>query len=194
MNRSNRTTISLREFANRTNVSIAASPTAVERRHRSTETAYSDLAGNTSKQPTNATLTNDRDEGNVTLRVVNQTDETVTVEVHLTDTATGDPINTTERSGSIVLDGRRVNTSENGTVVTTVARTNGGLSARYDPGQGQQSTRYVGDSDTMYVQSAGSDLLSVLYRIGVFVAIYFAGMVIVGRFTGWHLWPPWRGL
>jgi len=134
-------------------------------------------------------------ESNLTISVVNRTEEQVTVSVTLSDRATGDPINTTGRTGYVVLDGERVNTSANGTVVKTLARSSGGVSARYESGDWwRHATGYVGNSDSLYVQGSGLDIVSILYRIAVFVSIYLFGVFIVGRYTGWRLWPPWRGL
>ena len=134
-------------------------------------------------------------ESELTLSVVNETKQSVTVKVRLTDQGTGEPINTAERDGYVVLDGTRVNTSENGTVVRTLTRPVGGVSARYEPGHWwTQPSGYVGDSDSVYVRGTGIDVLFALYQISILVSVYFFGVFVISRFTGWHFWPPWRGL
>lgn len=134
-------------------------------------------------------------ESKLALSVLNESEQSVTVEVHLSDQQTGDPIETAGRYGYVVLDGMRVNTSENGTVVRTLSRPVGGISARYEPGHWwNQPTGYVGDSDSVYVRGTGTDISSALYRISILVSVYLFGVFVISRFTGWHFWPPWRGL
>jgi hypothetical protein len=134
-------------------------------------------------------------ESELTLNVVNESEETVTVKAHLSDQQTGDPIETARRDGYIVLDGTRVNTSENGTVVRTLSRPVGGISARYEPGHWwNQPSGYIADGDSVYVRGTGTDISSALYRISILVSMYLFGVFVISRFTGWHFWPPWRGL
>lgn len=132
---------------------------------------------------------------NLTLTILNKTEDTVTVRVQLRDANTGESINTGGRDGYIVLAGERVNTSRNGTVTKTLPRPPGGLSAQYEPGHWwRNSPGYTGDSETVLVQGAVLQVVSTLYRMGVPVSLFLLGVFIIDRFTGWRVWPPWRGL
>lgn len=132
---------------------------------------------------------------NLTLAVLNVTKESVTVRVRLTNAETGAPIDTSERQGSIVLEGERVNTGANGTVTQTVPRGAGSLSARYRPQPWwYEEPGYVPASDVVHVRGTVLRTVSTLFRIGVPVSLFLAGVFLIDRFTGWNLWPPWRGL
>ena len=164
-------------------------------RNLSNVTAYGLVRGVTVESAESSFVDIPINESELTLSVLNQSEQSVTVEVHLSDQQTGKPINTASRDGYVVLDGTRVNTSENGTVVRTLSRPVGGISARYEPRQWwNQPSGYVGDGDSVYVRGAGTDVLAVLYQIGILVSVYLFGAFVISRFTGWHFWPPWRGL
>jgi len=134
-------------------------------------------------------------ESNLTLEVVNQTEDTVTVRVTLQNANTGAPINTVERDGYVVVNGQRVNTTGNGTVTTTIERPPGGVSARYEPGHWWLNPPgYTGDSDTVLLQGSVLQIVSTLFRIGVPVSLFLLAVFFVDRITGWRIWPPWRSL
>lgn len=134
-------------------------------------------------------------ESNLTLTVINQTADTATVRVHLRDASSGAPINTADRDGYIVVDGQRLNTSENGTVTATVERPPGGISAHYEPGHWWLNPPgYTSDADTVLLQGTVLQLISTLFRISVPVSLFLLGVFIIDRFTGWRVWPPWRHL
>ncbi|CDK39191.1 putative signal peptide protein [Halorubrum sp. AJ67] len=134
-------------------------------------------------------------ESNLTLEVVNQTENTVTVRVTLQNANTGAPINTNERGGEIVVNGQQVNTSGNGTVTTTIERPPGGVSTQYEPGHWWlNSPGYASDSDTVLLQGSVLRLVSTLFRIGVPVSLFLLAVFLIDRITGWRIWPPWRSL
>ncbi|WP_244621434.1 hypothetical protein [Haloarcula marismortui] len=126
---------------------------------------------------------------------MNQTEDTVTVRVTLQNANTGAPINTDERDGYVVVNGQRVNTTGNGTVTTTIERSPGGVSARYEPGHWWLNPPgYTGDSDTVLLQGSVLQLVSTLFRIGVPVSLFLLAVFFIDRITGWRIWPPWRSL
>lgn len=131
----------------------------------------------------------------LSLTVLNATDRSVTVRVRLRDASTGDPINTVDREGYLVVQDRRVNTSDNGTVTLTMARPPGGVSARFEPGPWWHThTGYVGDSDVVYVRGTVLAVLALVYRLAVPVSLFLLAVFLIDRITGWGVWPPWRGL
>lgn len=134
-------------------------------------------------------------ESNLTLKVVDQTEATVTVRVSLQNASTGAPINTDDRDGYIVVNGQRLNTTGNGTVTTTIERSPGGVTARYEPGHWWLNLPgYTGDSDTVLLQGTALQILSTLFRIGVPVSLFLFAVFLIDRITGWRIWPPWRSL
>jgi len=134
-------------------------------------------------------------ESNLTLKVVNQTEATVTVRVSLQNASTGAPINTDDRDGYVVVNGQQLNTTGNGTVTTTIERPLGGVTARYEPGYWWLNLPgYTGDSDTVLLQGTVLQILSTLFRISVPVSLFLFAVFLVDRITGWRIWPPWRSL
>ena len=134
-------------------------------------------------------------ESNLTLKVVNQTEATVTVRVSLQNASTGAPINTDDRDGHVVVNGQRLNTTGNGTVTTTIERSPGGVTARYEPGYWWLNLPgYTGDSDTVLLQGTVLQILSTLFRIGVPISLFLFAVFLIDRITGWRIWPPWRSL
>ncbi|WP_276248582.1 hypothetical protein [Haladaptatus sp. YSMS36] len=132
---------------------------------------------------------------NLSLSVVNTTAKTVTVEATLRDAQTDEPIATDEREGSLVIAGERVNTSDDGTVTHTLPRNAGSVSARFDPGRWWvDGSGFTSDSAVVYVGGGPLAFLTTLYRIGVPVSTFLFAVFIIDRFTGWRIWPPWRGL
>lgn len=129
------------------------------------------------------------------LAVIEVTDETVTVEVSLTEAASGAPIATVRREGHVVLDGEAVETGADGTLRRTLPRDDAAVTARFIPGKWwHHSTGYVGASDVVYTGGGAMDLVAVLYRLGVPAGLFFLGVFLIDRITGWRLWPPWRGM
>lgn len=132
---------------------------------------------------------------NLTVSVLDRTANATTVRVQLRDTATGEPIATTDREGSVVIDGQRYNTTENGTVTATLHQPVGGIAARYEPGWWWYGDPgYVADSDVTSVHGTELQVVRILYQLGVPIALFLVAVFIIDRFTGWHIWPPWRGL
>lgn len=131
----------------------------------------------------------------LTLSVVDRTPETVTVEVRLQDAATDAPINTRLEGGHVLLKGEKYETSSLGTVRATVPRSDQTITARYEPGQWWQFRQgYVGDSDTVHTRGTVLQFLDTLFGLAVPVLLFLLAGFIIDRVTGWHLWPPWRGL
>ena len=129
-------------------------------------------------------------ESNLTLKVVNQTEATVTVRVSLQNASTGAPINTDDRDGYVVVNGQRLNTTGNGTVTTTIERSPGGVTARYEPGYWWLNLPgYTGDSDTVLLHGTVLQILSTLFRIGVPVSLFLFAVFLVDRITGWRICP-----
>ncbi|WP_244605443.1 hypothetical protein [Halorhabdus rudnickae] len=134
-------------------------------------------------------------ESNLTLSVRNATERTATVQVCLERATDGTPINTARRDGYVVVNDRRLNTSENGTVTVTLERPPDGVSARYEPGHWWQNRPgYTGDTATALLQGPILQLLATLFRFSVPVSLFLLAVFIIDRFTGWRVWPPWRGL
>ncbi|WP_313696130.1 hypothetical protein [Halorarum halobium] len=155
--------------------------------------AWGLVRGVGAERPTDAFARIQIFESNLTLEVVNQSEDTVTVRVTLRNAKTGAPINTAKRGGYVVVNGERLNTSGNGTVMTTIARPPGGVSARYEPGHWWLNPPgYTGDSDTVLLQGTVLQFVSTLFRIGVPVSLFLLAVFFVDRITGWRIWPPWR--
>jgi len=132
---------------------------------------------------------------NLTLSTVNSTGNATTVRVRLEDASTGEPINTAEREGYVVLDGQRLNTTGNGTATVTITRSNAVVSARYEPGRWWRATPgYVGDTATVHVGGPSLQLVATLFRFVVPVGLFLLAVYFVDRVTRWQIWPPWRGL
>jgi hypothetical protein len=134
-------------------------------------------------------------QSNLTLQVLNETEETVTVRAHFRDGQTGTPIATVPRSGWLVVNGERVNTTVTGTVTVTVNRPLGGVSARYEPGDWWlESVGYTASTDTVVLQGGALALISRLFTILIPVVLFLLAVYLIDRITSWNIWPPWRGL
>lgn len=132
---------------------------------------------------------------NLTLTVRETTDDTITVRLTLRDAATGRPIDTSDRPGYVVLAGERGETSANGTLTRTLARTTGSVSARFEPGPWWDTDGgYTADDDVVYAQGLVLAALSALYQLFVPVSSFLMGVFLIDRLTEWRIWPPWRGL
>ncbi|WP_123538185.1 hypothetical protein [Halosimplex salinum] len=132
---------------------------------------------------------------NLTLKVLDTTAETATVQVTLREAQTGDPISTGLREGYVVLAGERVQTDTNGTFTTTIDRPPGAITARFEPKRWWQfPTAYAGDSDTVSVDGTAMTIVRWIYRAGVPVALFLLAVFLIDRITGMPVWPPWRGL
>ncbi|MBX0326036.1 hypothetical protein EGH21_23775 [Halomicroarcula sp. F13] len=134
-------------------------------------------------------------ESNVTLSVQNRSNETVHLRVMLRDTETGEPIDTRDRDGYLLVAGERVDTNATGVVIYTIPANSAGVSVRYVPGQWWLNIPgYTGDSDSIYVHSPTLDLLSTLFIFSVPVSLFLLAVLLIDRITGWRIWPPWRAL
>jgi hypothetical protein len=134
-------------------------------------------------------------EANLTLTVLNRSARTLTVRARLLDAADGSPIDTSERTGQLVVGQRRVNTSANGTATVTIQRQGGSVAGRYAPGPWWRARHaYVGASDVVYVDGTIIHVLDLVYNLAVPVSLFLGAGFLIDRLTGWSLWPPWRGL
>ena len=132
---------------------------------------------------------------NLTLSVENDSGTGTTVRVTLRDEATGAPINTAGRAGYVVLEGERVNTTNNGTVSVSLDAPGAMVTARYEPGGWWHDTPgYQGDSQTVTVGGPSLQLVATLFRFVVPVGLFLLAVYFVDRVTRWQIWPPWRGL
>jgi hypothetical protein len=132
---------------------------------------------------------------NLTLQVLNQTTETVTVRAHLHDNQTGAAIPTTQRGGWLVIGGQRANTTADGTVTVTIDRPLGSISARYEPGNWwREQVGYTGATATAPLEGSTLALIARLFRLLILIALFLLAVYLIDRITNWHVWPPWRGL
>ncbi|WP_167880028.1 hypothetical protein [Halorhabdus rudnickae] len=132
---------------------------------------------------------------NLTLAVRNDSDSTTRIEVRLRDAATGAPIDTADRDGFVVIDGERVNTTDDGTALVTFDDTGTFVSARYEPGDWWHHDRgYVEDSVTLSLGGPSLQVLANVFRFAVPVGLFLLAAYLIDRITTWQLWPPWRGL
>ncbi|MFD1588111.1 hypothetical protein ACFR9U_14095 [Halorientalis brevis] len=132
---------------------------------------------------------------NLTLRVVNRSEQRRTVEATLVDAATGAPIDTRGREGYLVIAGERVNTSADGTVRVVVPASTDAVSARYEPGAWWRNTPgYTAASDVVAIGTGDLAWLRLLYQFLVPVGMFLLGVYFIDRITGWRIWPPWRGV
>jgi len=140
-----------------------------------------------------ANITVNRSE--IDLTIQNTTANTVTVEATLRDANTGTPIATASRDGYIQLDGKRVNTTANGTVQATIPRQGDTVTATYQPGDWWRSIpAYVGASETVHVEGTVLRYVQLLFTLGVQVGTILLAGFLIDRLTGWGFWPPWREL
>jgi hypothetical protein len=157
--------------------------------------AWGLVRGVHAEQPADEFAQFDIHRSNLTLTVIDKTEDTVTVRVRLRDATSGESINTAERDGYVVVNGQQLNTSWNGTVTATMGRPPGGVSSRYEPGHWWlNQPGYASDSDTVLLIGSALDLLSALFRVGVPASLFLLAVFIIDRFTDWGVWPPWRQL
>ncbi|WP_434530826.1 hypothetical protein ACODNH_18970 [Haloarcula sp. NS06] len=129
------------------------------------------------------------------LTVQNTTADTVTVTATLRDATTGVPIETVTRDGYIQLAGKRVNTTANGTVTTTIPRQGNAITATYRPDDWWRTIPgYVGDTTTVATGGTVLRYVHLLFTIGVQVGTLLLAGLLIDRITGWGFWPPWRNL
>lgn len=134
-------------------------------------------------------------ESNLTLRVINRSAETVTVQARLAVADTGEPIETTDRDGSLFIDGKRFETNESGLLSVSVSRDQDAVSARYEPGAWWRNIPgYTGDSAVVHTGGNTLQYVDALFNGFVPIGALLLGGYLISRFTTWGFWPPWRGL
>lgn len=134
---------------------------------------------------------------NLSITVVNTSRGTVTVDVSLRDAETAHPISTVDRAGVVVVAGERVNTNRSGTVRVTLPRPMSTLKAQYEPGdwwQADSDRQYLGSTAVIAVESGPLRVLSTTFALGIWILLFLLAVFLIDRITGWHSWPPWRGL
>ena len=133
-------------------------------------------------------------ESNLTLSILNETEHNLTLRVDLHDKA-GNPIDTRNREGRLTINDEVVETNASGSVTHTLARGDGGVTARFEPGRWwNESPGYVGDSAVVYARGGGNSLSTVLFELMVPVGLFLLGVFLIDRATQLHVWPPWRRL
>lgn len=134
-------------------------------------------------------------QSNLTISTINETRNATTVTIQLRDNATGQPINTADRNGYIVVNGERLNTTGNGTVTTKLDRSGAIISARYEPGDWwRDGPGYVGDSASHGLRGPTFQTIATLVRFAIPVALFLLAVYLIDRITHWQIWPPWRGM
>jgi hypothetical protein len=129
----------------------------------------------------------------LTLTQLETTAETVTVEVELLNANTGDPIQTENRNGTVLLQNHSIETNAAGTVVVTVPRPVGALTARYEPAPWWTTEQaYLQSSDTLYIEGTDIPILETVYQLAIPIGLFLIAVFLIGRFTGWDIWPLWR--
>ena len=129
----------------------------------------------------------------------NRSAGTVDVDVGLTETATGQPIDLRRRPGSIHVNGVSLDTDATGRARATVPFVARIVTARYTPG-----TWYVTDpayapaTDRTTIPVRWPDprrVLTVGVTLVVLLTPLFLAVFLIDRVTGSiGLWPPWRGI
>lgn len=131
---------------------------------------------------------------NLTLKVLNSTENKTKVRVILSDSKTGKGISTDGYAGYVVINGEKVNTS-GGTVTEVIYNESGAISAKYVPGSWwQRQPGYTGDSASKTLAPPTVKFWNRLWSILVPVSLFLVTVYLVGKTTGWRIWPPWRGL
>jgi len=116
----------------------------------------------------------------------------VTVEVKLLDANTGDPIQTANRNGTILLQNQSIETNAAGTTVVTVPRPVGALTVRYEPAPWWTTEQaYLQSSDTVYIEGTDIPIVPTLYQLGIPIGSFLVAVFLIGRLTGWDIWPLW---
>ncbi len=134
-------------------------------------------------------------ESNLSVAILNRSDDSVTVSVRLRNAESGAPINTDSRDGFVLVQGQRFNTTDNGTVEATVPRRIGGVTARYHPESWWRTQRgYVGDTAVASLYSVELLIVSILFELAVPVSLFLLAVYMIDRITGWQIWPPWRAV
>lgn len=119
-----------------------------------------------------------------------------TVSIQLRDNRTGEPIDLRDRPGSVVVQGRSVNTNASGVVVVTVPF-NGAVSASYDPARWWHvgTEAYLGDSTQVVIPSTlftVNSLAQVFTRLAVVGLPLALVLYLVDQLPGSRAWPPWK--
>lgn len=128
----------------------------------------------------------------LTLTPIATTAETVTVEIELVDARTEAPIQTENRNGTVLLQGRAIDTDAAGTAVVTVPRPAGALSVRYEPAPWWTTDEaYLQSSDTVYVRGTDIPIVETLYQLAIPIGSFLVAVFLIGRATGWDIWPLW---
>ena len=158
-------------------------------------TAYGLVRGVTATPTERTFIEGTYNQSDLSLTVVETTDETATVRLSLRDAQTHAPIDTSRRNGSVLFAGERIETDASGTVTRTFSRSVGAVSARYEPGLWWHHTpSYVSDSDTVAFSGGPLHFLGILYQLVIPVGLFCLAVFLIDRITGWGVWPFWRRL
>lgn len=120
-------------------------------------------------------------------------DGVATVGIRLCETASGKPIDTSNRPGFVRVNGVDVDTGPDGRATQSVPLGNGIVSAQYLPAPWwRYSPGHLGDSDAVFASKNAIDVVTAVFQIGVPVGLVLLAAFIVDRITGIPIWPPWR--
>lgn len=127
--------------------------------------------------------------------VVTRTPENVTVRLHLIDQQTGTPIVTKHRDGYVLVNDRRLNTSENGTATVTIEGNPGVLTARFKPGEWWRNPPgYTSTANRLTLKTPGLQAFAGLFRASIPIGLLLLAIYLIDRITTWRVWPPWGRL
>jgi hypothetical protein len=131
---------------------------------------------------------------NLTVDIVEKTEDNVTLEVTLRDGETGVPISTDWTTGIVRVNGHPVQTDERGTGRVTLPRRTV-YNAHYDPGTWwDHEAEDLGDRDQVSVAGSVAGFIDLVFHAGVPLGLVLFGVFLIDRITGWGVWPPWRGI
>jgi hypothetical protein len=74
--------------------------------------------------------------------------------------------------------------------VVTVPRPAGALTARYEPGAWWRTDQaYLQSSDTVYIRGTNIPIVETLYQLALPIGSFLVAVFLIGRVTGWDIWP-----
>ncbi|WP_440992301.1 hypothetical protein [Haloarchaeobius baliensis] len=131
---------------------------------------------------------------NLTVEIIEVSEDDVTLEVTLLDNETGAPISTDWTTGIVRVNGQPVQTDEQGVGQVTLPRRTV-YNAHYDPGTWwDHEADDLGDRDQVSVAGSVAVFIDLVFHAGVPLGLVLFGVFLIDRITGWGVWPPWRGI
>ncbi|MDZ7688450.1 MAG: hypothetical protein U5J64_06985 [Halobacteriales archaeon] len=135
-------------------------------------------------------------ETDLTLEVVDESEDSIEVEVSLSDEE-GNPIDTRRNDGIVRIDGREnVETGIDGKTTFEISpRPSGGVVAEYVPVPWYEAdTPYAGDTASVNPEDDYQLFaeIGMLSQLGVFLLPFLLSVYFLDRALGLGIWPPWR--